>query len=461
MKRTLLSTAVLIWPLVAGTQLVDAPVDAPQTADYAWGFPIDISGSASIYSLELPLEVNQSVTDVALRDVGVFNGNGRPVSRMIEQASDNGKPQERVSPLPALPLLESAERRSDANRLTLERQGDSTQFTFDLEELLAPDDNERLVAYIVDTRQREEALSAIDLVWGQVAPGFMGRVMIDGGNDLQEWRSIGSAVVAYLREDDASIEQRRIVLRRGDFDFLRIRWEGLPEDWHLSQVTGVYLEGAAGVNRKFVTLESSETDREDGGRIYSLGGAPLVDQLRVVLPEPNTVISGQAMYFSERLDRWLEAGRGSWHHIIRNDNAVMSAAINIGRTRASLFKIIVTSGPADVDVQLEVGWRPDKLLFLAQGPPPYTLAAGNADDARHEFPQQRIYGARSLAELAARNGGVAEASLGQRFELGGPARLVASLRINWQTVLLWLGLVLGVVFVGFMAMKTIRDLKTQ
>ncbi len=460
MKRTLLATAV-IWPLAASTQFVDAPVDVPQPSDYAWGFPIEISGSASIYSLELPLEVNQSVTDAALRDVGVFNGDGRPVSRLIEQASDDGKQQEHVSPLPALPLLESADRRTDPNRLTLQRQGDSTQFTFDLEELLAPGDNERLVAYIVDTRQREEPVSAIDLVWGQVSPGFMGRVNIDGGNDLQEWRNTGSAVVAYLREDQASIEQRRIVLRRGDFDFLRIRWEGLPENWHLSQVMGVYLEGAAGVNRKFVTLESSETDKEDGGRIFSLGGAPLVDQLRVVLPEPNTVISGHVMYFSERLDRWLEAGHGSWHHIIRNDNAVMSASINIDRTRTSRFKIIVTSGPADVDVQLEVGWRPDKLLFLAQGPPPYTLAAGNADDARREFPQQRIYGARSLAELAARNGGVAEVSLGERYELGGPERLVTSLQINWQTVLLWLGLVLGVVFVGFMAMKTIRELKTQ
>jgi hypothetical protein len=447
-------------PLASAAQSDDSSADAPELSDYAWGFPIEVSETASFYSVELPLEVNQSVTDPALRDAGVYNSQGNPVSRIFEQAGKDQESIERSIPLPALPLYR-AESRADDDRLTLEREGDSTRFKVDLEALLTPEADERLVAYIVDTRQSDDIVSAIDLVWGQIQPGFMGRIIVEGGNDLQNWRQVGSNVVAYLREDSASIEQRRIVLRRGDFDFLRIRWEGLPDDWYLSQVMGVHVEGSADTSRKFITLESDSVDAEDGGRVFSLGGAPVVDRLRVVLPEPNTVISARVMYWSERRDRWLEAGHGSYHHIIRNDNAVMSEPIRISRVRSSQFKVIVTRGPANAMVQLEVGWRPDRLLFLAQGDPPFVLAAGNADDELHQFPQQRIYGAQSLAELAERNGGVVEASLGQRYIIGGPERLVATTQINWQTVLLWLGLILGVVFVGFMAMKTIRELRAQ
>ncbi len=460
MKPALLVTCFLLLPLASAAQPDNASADAPEISAYAWGFPIEVSETASFYAVELPLEVNQSVTDPALRDVGVYNGAGNPLSRIFEPPTEHRESIEQSNPLPVLPLYE-AESRADDDRLTLEREGDSTRFKVDLGALLAPDGGQRLVAYILDTRQSDGIVSAIDLVWGQIEPGFMGQVMVDGGNDLQQWIAVGSAVVAYLREDSESIEQRRIVLRRGDFDFLRIRWKGLPDEWHLSQVMGVYVQGTPDTSRKFITLESDSVDAEDGGRIYSLGGAPVVDRLRVVLPEPNTVISARVMYWSERRDRWLEAAHGSYHHIIRNDNAVMSEPIKINKARSSRFKIILTRGPANANVQLEVGWRPDKLLFLAQGQPPFVLAAGNADDALHQFPQQRIYGAQSLADLAERNGGVVEASLGQRYALGGPDRLVATTQINWQTVLLWLGLIMGVVFVGFMAMKTIRELRAQ
>lgn len=461
MRPSFFLFVLLLVAYAGAAQTEDPSADTPRLSDYAWGFPIEAGEAASFYSVELPIELNRSVADASLRDVGVFNSDGKPVSRMFDRDHDGEERIEHSNPLPALPLYESVDSRTDDDGLSLERQGDSTRFKLDLADLLAPDEEQRLVAYIVDTRQRDDIVSAIDLVWGDVDPGFMGRVMVDGGNDLQQWSPVGSAVIAYLREDNASIEQKRIVLRRGDFDFLRLRWEGLPETWHLSQVMGVRVEGSPDSSRKFLMLESTDVDPDDGGRVFSLGGSPIVDQVRVVLPEPNTVISARVMYWSDRRNIWREAGHGSFHHVIRNDNAVMSEAINMNKVRRSRFKLIITRGPADADVKLEVGWRPDRLLFLAQGDPPFTLAAGNADDELRRYPMQRIYGDRSLAELAERNGGVVEASLGQRYALGGPERLVVTKRTNWQTVFLWLGLVLGVLFVGYMATKTIRELKTQ
>ena len=460
MRSVALLICVLLFPVAIHAQSGDTSADAPVLSDYAWGFPIDVSEDASFYSVELPLEVNQSVTDRALRDAGVFNGDGDPVSRVFEQADSVREPLERSNPLPMLPLYRAVDTRTDQDSLSLERDGDSMQFKFDLEDLLAPEEDEKLVAYIVDSRQTDDNAAGLDLVWGQTEPGFMGRVMVDGGNDLQNWSPVGSAVVAYLREDSASIEQRRVKLRRGDFDFLRIRWEGLPENWHLSQVMGVYMDGTDDSVRKFATLDSTGVDPDDGGRIFELGGAPVVDQVRVVLPEPNTVISAQVFYWAERREQWLPISRGSYHHIIRDNNAVMSDPLKMKKMRSRQFKVVITRGPADVPMQLEVGWRPDRLLFLAQGQAPFTLAAGSADDEMRQFPQQRIYGGSALATLAENNGGVVAVTLGPRYQLGGPDRLIATRQINWRTFILWFGLVMGVAFVGFMASKTIRELRS-
>jgi hypothetical protein len=228
MRALLFFACAFLLPIAIGAQ----STDVPELSDYAWGFPIETGESASFYSVELPLEVNQSVTNPALRDAGVYNGDGSPVPRMFAQAGDEREPIERSNPLPTLPLFETVERRPDEDGLVIEREGDSTQFKFDLGDLLEPAEDQRLVEYIVDTRQTDDIPVALDLVWAQMEPGFMGRVMVDGGNDLQIWSLIGSAVVAYLREDAASIEQRRVRLRRGDFDFLRLRWEGLLVTGH-------------------------------------------------------------------------------------------------------------------------------------------------------------------------------------------------------------------------------------
>ena len=157
----------------------------------------------------------------------------------------------------------------------------------------------------------------------------------------------------------------------------------------------------------------------------------------------------------------MQAGQGSWHHIVRDQHSVMSKPIVINKTRTSQFKVVITQGPADVALQLEVGWRPDSLLFLAQGQAPFTLVAGNANDAGEQFPQHQVYNDRSLPKLAEDNGSVGDASLAPRYVLGGPERLVVSRPIDWRRLALWFALLAGVAFVGFMASKTIRELKAQ
>ena len=124
------------------------------------------------------------------------------------------------------------------------------------------------------------------------------------------------------------------------------------------------------------------------------------------------------------------------------------------------IKVVRLKGDANIPFHLEVGWRPDALIFLARGEPPYMLATGNGADIANDFQAHRNYADPSIPKIAREYGKTSNASLGARFSLGGTQRLVTPIILDWRTFILWLALALGVAGVGFMANTLVRELKT-
>lgn len=60
MRRHTIAVLLLLFSFPAGAQSAAIPA----TVDYAWGFPIRTQATASFYAVELPIEVNRSVTDL-------------------------------------------------------------------------------------------------------------------------------------------------------------------------------------------------------------------------------------------------------------------------------------------------------------------------------------------------------------------------------------------------------------
>lgn len=456
----ILSTCLLAIPAMAQTD--SGETKFPEMSDYAWGFPVVVQEEASFYSVQLPLDVNRSVTDPELRDAGVYNADGEPVPRLFQPASDDVEQIERTRQLPFVPLFTNSEAvDNEGIKLLFERRGDYARLELSTDETSDEPAERVLMSYIVDTREIDEALEALDLFWTQVETGFIGQVTVEGSDDLRSWNVLGSASVADLDEESTSIVQRRVQLTKTTNDYLRVSWSELPDDWSLAEINGVYTLGVPGIVREEIRLVQSEIDAEDGGRIFSLGGTPKIDRLRIVLPQNNTVIAANVYLWSESQLRWYSVEQGTWHHIGRGTTVIESGPVRISRARSSRIKIIVTRGRPDVEMQLDVGWRPDTLLFLAQGSAPYTLATGRAADALAGYPQQSTYGVRSITSLATGNGQASVGTLGPRYSLGGADQLRVEESINWRTLILWLGLVLGVAFVGFMAMRILRESKDQ
>lgn len=463
MNRTwhLVGVAILsgFASLQCAAQAVVESTPFPAMNDYAWGFPIDTPEAATFYTVELPLSVNRAVVDPRLRDAGVYNADGEPVPRLFRPTSDDVEQLERSRSLRFVPLYKTvgdAVATADDVRLVFERDGDRTRL--ELDSRGAPGADARVLdAYIVDTRQVDETVTALDLSWTQNASGFIGKVNVQGSDDLEQWHPVGTAAIADLNDSGAQILKRRVALSAGRYDFLRIRWSDLPEGWQLDEITGIYTIGVPGIVRRQIMLGSNNTDPRDGGRIFDLGGAPKIDRLRIVLPSTNTVISARVYLWAENQLRWYRVADGTFYNVGRGDNVVTSEPLKISKSRSNRIKVVVTRGQPDVPMRLEVGWRPDTLVFVAHGPPPYTLVAGRAEDVDSDFPQERRYGMPSLAGLVADNGQTGQASIGPQFELAGPVNLVQPAAIPWRRIVLWVALLCGVALVGGMAFRILKD----
>jgi hypothetical protein len=441
--------------------IAQTPPELPALADYAWGFPIQLGGDKSFYSIQLPLQVNQSVSDPQLRDAGVYNAEGRPVPRVLLQAREETEASELRRPLPMLPMFTKPSNATDAADLLLQFDGDTTTLQFRLDDSANRTVAAGLYAYIVDARELETGLDALEFEWATGNGGFIGQIAVDASDDLRNWQSVGTAAIAQLREGSAEIIQRRVALDRPAQDFLRIRWQDMPDDWRVSEIVAVYKKSATRVVRELLRLDSSAVDEADGGRVFEIGGAPLIDSVQVLLTEPNVVVTAAVYSWSGPAGRWTRLISGNFHHIGRGDNVVTSDAVTIAPLRSSRLKVVITHGQQDTPMQLQVAWRPDKLLFLSQGSGPFTLATGRADDSIEGFPQQSIFGVSSIRDLAEENGNTASAMLGPRFPLGGTSRMSAMPARNWRVIALWIGLAFGVAFVGFMAFRIIRDQKAH
>ena len=102
MSRQKLTAVCFACLSVAVADLAAQTNDIPEPSDYAWGFPIRVSRDSSFYTIELPLEVNQSVADSDLRDAGVYNADGEAVPRLFLPLNDT---VERVDYSESLPIL--------------------------------------------------------------------------------------------------------------------------------------------------------------------------------------------------------------------------------------------------------------------------------------------------------------------------------------------------------------------
>jgi hypothetical protein len=455
-----------LLPLVIATCLVSISQatadDFPDAKDYAYGWKISPSDQADFYEFLIPLEVYESTADHQIRDLGIYNAEGDPIPKVVSLPPEDKSDIEDRLELTILPLYENTPENPQNLKLLVEQENARTMVTLNTQET---DDSEtavpgeRLISYIVDARDLKHPIDSIELFWPDTLGSFIGRVTFHGSNDLEAWSLVGSGSIASLSEQGAIIEQRKVLLSHTSYDYLRLTWNALPDDWHVLSLDGIRSSKGHDKSRQLLSLGTFKVLDDENGLIFEAPATLLVDQVSLTLPKENSVLRADVYAWNSRNENWRKVHGGLFYNLRGNGQPMVSEPKDISPIRTSNWKVVVENGTDLSDVQLELGWKPDKLVFVAQGNGPYQLVAGRAADSHEDFPQSKLNES-AIINLAENSDLVAEAELGPRYEIAGPQQLEMPFRPEWSKWLTWAGLIAGVLLVGFMAVSLLRQMRS-
>jgi len=451
--------ALLLSLATWGTQAANIP----DRDDYAWGFPLSVTGDQGFHTANVPLSVYRSATDARLRDTGVYNTSGQPVPRIFRHLKAEDGETSRREPLAIIPLFRGQVDTPDDIRLRLRREAGETVLELDSHSVDTADAPTRiLTAYIVQTGEFKQAVHSLEFSWSDTPEGFIGRVQVDGSDDLQHWRRIGRSTLARLSYADARIEENTTQLQGGSYDYLRITWRDLPVSWRLDGVTGVFSDQPPPAERDWLELDPVSHDSEAAEWIFDAGGFPPVDQVGLLLPPDNVLVRATVFHRTSPNGKWRRSYNGIFYHLLgselRSGDALESPPVRVNTARSGQWKLRLDSGSVSGPVRLKLGWVPDRLSFVAQGEGPWELAVGRALDQSNEFD---MLGDAAIFRLLEESASPGNATVGGRRVIGGEERLTPPGPDPWPKIGLWVGLIAAVGLVGWLVLSLLRDLRRE
>lgn len=443
---------------------------AEKPLDYAFGLPIDASGSEALYDVSLPAAVYQGVTRRDLGDVRVFNGAGEVVPHALRPRRTEKTDAGASVSLTLFALKAAAGANIDGLAISV-RKSASGALSVDVKSSDAKPATLETVGYLIDMSAQDRALRAIDIDWKAVE-GFSGKLRVDASDDLANWRTlVAAAPLLNLEVGGQRLQQKRIELPQQKAKYLRLAWlrEGAQAMPELTAANGELADKVLEAPREWAPFNASKGDKP-GEYLFDFKGFFPVDRLRLVLPDANTIAQVEVLTRDKAEQPWRSVTRGVAYRLNRAGGEVVSPDLTLSATTERWWLIRIDQRGGGIGSGMPVlhaGWVPHQLVFAARGAPPFTLAYGNRGVQPGALPIASLipgYSEETGANVRTAKTGAtptvnvqAAAAQGQK-ELGGAVRLEE--QVDWKRWTLWGVLGLGVLVLGVMAFRLMKQLGT-
>ena len=452
MKR--IACLALLLPLVSFA--------APR-ADYAQQWPLTLGrDDAGAYRVTLDESVYRQLRDPAVRDAVVINRDGAAVpTDVFAPEAPLAKPAPRLAlPWFALPATQPGNA-GQGWQLISQADADGRLRRVEVRTTDTASAGLPRNALLVDVSRVHEAISALELQWQPVESLDLG-YRVEASDDLEHWQLLATRG----RMVDLTREGRRLLHRRIELygllpQYQKARYLRLTPD-RVEQaiaITGVFAELASARTAavpKWIELSGHGADAgsAEAGSTFefdSEGRFP-VQQVDVVLPG-NTAVEW-TLESRDRDDADWRHRAGPWVAFqVGPDNAgTRSPPRGLGTRLRDRYWRLRANTAVNGEPLLRLGYRPEVVVFLAQGPAPFALAAGSTRARRGESPLSEL-----VAEMRRQRGPdwqPAQAYLGTPQVLAGE-RAVTAVR-DWKSWLLWAVLGLGALAVAGFAIAVLR-----
>ncbi len=427
---------------------------AERPADFAFAMPINADGKDALYEIAVPPALYQGVVRADLGDLRVFNGAGEVVPHALRPRESQRAEKTAPVPLPVFPLRGAPGVKADDLQIRIDKRADGAIVSLQ-SRVQSKSQERRLIGFLVDASALKLPIHALQFDWLGSAEGFLGKVTIDGSDDLNIWRTlIRSAALARVNFGGFKLTQNRLELGAVKQKYLRVTWPIGQEPLESLSVTAETSGGAVSAPRQWQAVDGSAVTGKAGEFSYDLGGPIPFDRLRVELPQVNTVAQVQILARGESDDNWRSRSTAIVYRLRRDDAEVTSPEIVLSGAGARqwLLRVEPKGGGIGAGVpKIHIGWVAQRLVFAARGAGPFQLAYGNRDAKPMAYSiDALIPGYQTAAEFA-----VKPATLGAAVTLGGAARMRAA--ADYKKWILWAVLVLGVAALGLMAYRLARQ----
>jgi hypothetical protein len=452
MIRALLTTACLV--VVAGT----AFGATPKPDDYAQGIEIVAPSGLPLVEMTLPDAVYMTVTRKDLGDMRVFNADGVPVPHALCTALTQAEPTITEHSLPVFELQDPPPTANGGSRIEVQT-ANGTQVN-----VQEPGSNRPTAVngriHIIDARDSEEPIRAIQFDWQSPDGASQALVSIEASDDLDKWRVlVPASTLLHATSGEQELTRERIELPARAYAYLRVqRADGGPP----LTIAGVTAErvGAAVEYDPVWFMATNQTTDDAEVLFYDTGRRAPVTYARVRLPQENSSVRVTLQSRDDAKASWSQRWDGEAYRIVTDTQRRESPPAQFAATSDRYWRLKIAKDPQLYRATvLELGYRPARLRFLAQGAGPFTLAYGSR---RAEVSPASACDA-LLADFGSdeRSKLVGEGEQQAARVLGGDSALrPAPRKTPVRLVVLWSVLILGVGLLVAMALALLKRVRT-
>jgi hypothetical protein len=422
--------------------------------DYAQGVEVNATSSLPLIETTLPDAVYQAVTRADLGDVRVFNAEGSPIPHALCAAPDASEPLITKESFPVFELREARQSRTDGSRVEVETPAGTHLHV--QESGVSAALNGR--THIIDVRQTQEPLRAIQFEWESPDGASEAKVRIESSVDLDRWDVVVAAstlLVATQGEQQLKRERIELPLRR--YEYLRVERVDGGRPLSIKEVTGERVSVAADIEPLWFMPNVVSSSEPDALTFDTARTAP-VRYARLRLAQENSSIRVSLQSRPDDKSSWLDRWGGETYLIVAGTERRESPPARFDPTTDRYWRVQLPKGaPAPT---LELGYRPARLRFLAQGSGPYTIAFGSR---RVDVAPATACDA-LLADVSAKERAklISEGHTGELRVLSGDAAFKPlPKKTPLRLVMLWSVLLVGVGLLVAMAVSLLKRVRSN
>jgi len=445
--QALLLLAFLSGPLTGRAAL--------RMSDFANGARLTAPDKSGLVSVVLTEAVYRRITRADAGDIAIFRMDGHAVPHFLEPAPTGA---DRVAPrnLPIFPLYtRSVETDSPAMRYRTNADG----AILSLSGSPADEEGRAVAGYLIDHSHLPRGLAKLILVWRRTRAEVLIQASLEASRDLKHWRPLAPAVTLWdIRYEELRLENRTLVLPVGRQQgrYFRLSWISGADAVVLEAVSGVPVPQKPLPRRRWTRAVYRSDQQIPGSMQFFSGGWFPVDEADVQFSPGDSLLFGTLQSRDAERAVWRIHHRGAFYQLAMEDQILRSPPVAVPETTDRYWKLDIDRGRSRLRnnvPHLMLGWRPQRLFFMAQRGGAYLLAYGSRTAAAPAPPAEL---AKTLAAAGER---ITTLGIGPGVNLGGPAQAKAPPRRTSGRMVSLSSLLLGcVLLLAFFAWWMVRRL---